>query len=76
MELLTNNNCLEIIRRLSKKYCIKPNAITEKLLSEEDKEDMRNGNLSIEALEAHIKVWVANGMPNYRNPNSDGLWRF
>lgn len=68
MELLTNDDCIGIIRVLSKKLCVKPQEIVEKLLSDDDKQDMRNGNVSIEALESHVKVWAVNGMPNHRNP--------
>jgi len=36
-------------------------------MSEEDKEDMRQGLLTIEAIEAHIKVWKDTGMRDLRN---------
>ena len=50
---------------MAKKLCVRPRLIVERLMSEEDKEDMRNGDLPIEALECHIRVWMDNGMPDY-----------
>lgn len=65
MELLTNEDCKEIIRILSKKLTVRPRIVVERLLNEIDRKDMLNGDLPVESLECHIKVWLKNGMPDY-----------
>lgn len=62
---LANEECKDIIRRLGKRLNVEPRLITTRLMSEEDKQDMREGNLPVKALECHIKVWMAAGMPDY-----------
>ncbi len=69
--LLTDEDCKTIIKRLSRKLCARAELIATRLLSEDDKNDMREGNLSIEALEAHIKVWIENGMPDYAHGKTE-----
>lgn len=60
----TDEVCKEIIRTLARKLGVEPaSMITIKLMSEDDKNDMRNGLLPISALEAHIVVWKARGCP-------------
>ena len=64
----TDKVCKEIIRTLARKLGIDPPSLfTTRLMSEEDKEDMRQGLLTIEAIEAHIKVWKDTGMRDLRN---------
>lgn len=64
----TDKVCKEIIRNLARKLGIEPpSLITTRLMSEDDKEDMRQGLLTIEALETHIKVWKETGMRDLRN---------
>jgi hypothetical protein len=59
---LSDEVCKNIIRRLARKHgIIPPSLITTKLMSEDDKNDMRNGLLPISALEAHIVVWKEQG---------------
>ena len=62
---LNDERCKNIIRFLAKKLGSDPKLIVTRLLSEEDKDDMRNGDLPIESLECHIKVWLEAGMPDY-----------
>jgi hypothetical protein len=62
---LTDSECKDIIRRLAKRLNIDPKLVTTRLMSEEDKNDMRAGNLPGKSLECHIKVWKASGMPDY-----------
>jgi len=46
---------------------VKAELITTRLLSDDDKNDMMNGDLPIEALQTHVAIWVHYGMPDYRN---------
>ena len=70
---LTDDACKKIIRMLASKYKINPRLIVTRLISEDDKNDMRSGNLPIEALETHIKIWIKNGMPDYVNGTTEPL---
>ena len=63
---VSDETCKVLIKRIAKKYNIDPKLIVTKLMSEEDKHDMRHGDLPYDALECHVKVWIENGMPNYR----------
>lgn len=65
MELLTIEECKAIIKKLSKALCVRPVLITQRLLSKEDKQDMKQGDLPIESLKCHIITWLNNGMPDY-----------
>jgi hypothetical protein len=62
---LTDSECKDIIRKLGKRLNVEPRLITTRLMSEDDKQDMREGNLPVKSLEVHIKVWMDNGMPDY-----------
>lgn len=59
---LTDAECKDIIRRLGKRLKVDPKLIVTRLMSEEDKQDMRDGNLPVKSLECHIKLWMASGM--------------
>lgn len=69
--LLSDDDCKQIITKLCKKLCVRPQLVVTRLLSEDDKNDMRNGDLPIESLECHIKVWVDNGMPDYAHGKTE-----
>ena len=62
---LTDIECKEIIKRLGARLNVDPKLIVTRLMSEDDKNYMREGNLPAKSLECHIKVWKANGMPDY-----------
>jgi len=62
---LTDDACKNIIREIALKHKIKPRLITTRLMSEDDKEDMRNGELPTRALDLHVEVWIKAGMPDY-----------
>ncbi len=47
--------------------CVKVELISTRLLSDDDKKDMRKGLLPVESLITHVKVWIENGMPDYAN---------
>jgi len=36
-------------------------------LSADDKNDMLNGVLKVDELEAHVRVWRDSGLPDYKN---------
>lgn len=59
--------CKEIIRFLAKRHKIDPKLIVTKLMSEDDKNDLRDGNLSENVFSKHIEVWIKKGCPDYRN---------
>lgn len=64
-ECLDDKTCEDIIKYVAKKLGIELKLIATRLMSEDDKNDMRNGELPIESLECHIKSWVQNGIPDY-----------
>lgn len=70
---LTDNECKDIIRRLAKRHEVEARLITTRLISDEDKQDMREGNLTAKSLDCHIKVWKQNGMPDYRQGKNEPL---
>jgi hypothetical protein len=45
--------------------------ISQRLLSEEDKQDMLEGNLPLEALEAAVKRWKELGFPDYAHGKTE-----
>ena len=62
---LTDDACKTIIRRIALKHKIEPRLITTRLMSEDDKNDMRNGDIPYTSLDLHIELWVKKGMPDY-----------
>lgn len=64
----TVEQCRKIIFNLGIKLGVSPKLISLRLLSKEDKEDMLNGLIPSDCLEAHVCVWKETGMRNY----SDG----
>lgn len=67
MQVLTTNECKRILSKLGFKLGVSPALVATRLLSDEDKQDMQNGDLTIESLECAIKSWMFNGMPDYAN---------
>jgi len=47
------------------KFGVSPRLISERLLSDLDKDDMLLGFVGIVELEASVEVWRDNGMPDY-----------
>ncbi len=62
---LDDRACRHIIRDMGASLGVSAKTIVTKLMSEDDKNDMRNGTLSINCLECHIKAWIKSGMPDY-----------
>jgi len=42
-------------------------------MSEEDKEDMRNGDVPMNVLDTHVAVWIKAGMPDYAHGKTEPL---
>jgi hypothetical protein len=63
----TKEECKRIISNVGWLCGCSPRLIATRLLSEDDKQDMLNGDLSLEVLECAVKVWMDNGMPDYAN---------
>lgn len=70
---LTDKACKAIIIRVAKKLNVEAKLITTRLMDEQDKEDMRNGLISIEALECHVAVWKQNGLCDYAHGENTPL---
>jgi hypothetical protein len=65
--MLTKQECQKILFKIGIELGVSPKLIATRLLSEDDKQDMMNGDLSTEALICHVNVWKENGMPDYAN---------
>lgn len=65
MKSRTKEECKKIISNVGWLCGCSSKLIATRLLSEEDKQDMLRGNLSSEALECSVKVWMDSGMPDY-----------
>ena len=70
---LTDSECKDIIRRLGKRLNVEPRLITTRLMSEDDKQDMREDNLPVKSLEVHIRIWMNNGMSDYAHGKTTAL---
>lgn len=55
------------------KLGVSPRLISERLLSDLDKNDMLAGKISIVELEAFTEVWRDNGMPDYVHGLTESL---
>lgn len=73
MATRTKEECKRILSTLGFKLGVSPHLIATRLLSEDDKNDMLNGDLPLDALETAIKVWMASKMPDYANGHTDHL---
>lgn len=62
---LDDNTCKNIIRDFGRRLNVDPKLIVTRLLSEDDKNDMRNGDLPLNALKLHIEAWIKAGLPDY-----------
>lgn len=67
----TKDHCKTIIARIGYKFKISGRLISERLLDESDKEAMLNGEVTLECLEQHVRLWIANEMPDYANGNTE-----
>ena len=60
----TEQQCKSILFQLGVKYGISPKMISERLLSQVDKDDMAEGRSCLQSLENHVRVWKERGCPN------------
>lgn len=67
MQVLTDKMCKKIIKKLGIEFGVCPRLIATRLLNDRDKDDMRVGDLSIEALKLQIRAWIECGMPDVAN---------
>ena len=65
MELLTREECKKAVKMLSIDLKVSPKLVISRLLSEQDKVDMTEGLVPIDALRCHIEAWRDNDMPDY-----------
>ena len=59
--------CQSLLFNIGIKLGVSPNLIANRLLSQDDKNDMLSGVLKDDELELHIQVWRDTGMPDYKN---------
>lgn len=64
MTTITMEECKKILFRLGIKFGVSPKLISERLLSDRDKNDMMEGSITIDSLEHHVEAWMASGMPD------------
>jgi hypothetical protein len=69
----TRPECQKMISTVGWLCGCSPKLIATKLLSEDDKQDMLNGDLDIEALECAVRVWMQYGMPDYANGQTEPM---
>ena len=70
---LSDEACKNIIRGIALKHKVDPKLIVTRLLSPEDKDDMRRGELPIESLALHVELWIKAGMPDYAHGKTEPL---
>lgn len=65
---LSVEQCKDLLTQAARMFCLEAQAISEKLLSLDDKHDMMNGDLAIESFLMHVKIWAQNGCFDLVNP--------
>jgi hypothetical protein len=65
--MLTKEQCKRKLFNLGIKYGVSPRLIAQRLLSEEDKEDMLKGLVPDETLDLHVQLWKEYGMCYHSN---------
>ena len=69
----TKDECKKIISKIAWSCGCSPRLIATRLLSEDDKRDMLNGDLPTESLECAVRVWMRYGMPDYAHGLTDPM---
>jgi hypothetical protein len=62
---INEEKCKQLLFKVALKHAVAPRLISERLLSQEDKEDMLQGLISFETLDCAVAVWKEYGMCNY-----------
>lgn len=63
--MLTDQQCKSMLVKAGLKHGVSPSLISTRLMSEEDKQDMRAGLIDQQVLDLHVEVWIKNKMPDY-----------
>ena len=63
----TEQECKRMLSSIGFKLGVSPKLIALRLLDQESKQEMLDGVITAVILEAHVKVWMQNGMPDYAN---------
>ncbi len=71
IEILTKEDCKKMLSKVGFKLGVSPNLIATRLLSDEDKQDMLEGILTLDALAASVEVWRDMGMPDYAHNKTE-----
>lgn len=69
----TKEECQKIISNMGWLLGVSPKLIATRLLSEADKTDMLNGDLTSEQLECAVTVWKRYGMPDYAHGHTEPM---
>lgn len=69
----TTKQCQKLIFDIAMRVGVSPKLIATRLLSDDDKKDMLNSSITDEQLEAHVRVWHENRMPNYSEGDTEPL---
>lgn len=66
--MLTDADCILIITKVAKVHDVTAEEVMSLMMSPEDMEDLKNGEIPFEALKLHVKVWCEMGKLN-KNSN-------
>ncbi|HBD7397092.1 hypothetical protein [Legionella longbeachae] len=64
-ESLMKTQIIESVQSSCQGFSVSANYVLEHLLSNDDINDIADGNIPIETLKLHIELWMAKGMPHY-----------
>lgn len=65
LENLMRTQVIEFIQSSCQDFSVSASYIMKYLLSNEDINDIADGNIPMETLKLHIELWMAKGMPHY-----------
>ena len=68
----TVEECKKTLVKLAIRHGVPPKLISERLLSQNDKDDMLSGFIPADTLDCYVKVWKQYGMCNYAD--GTGAW--
>ncbi len=74
--MLTIQQCKSMIFKSGVKYGISPRLISERMLTDDDKQDMLEGAVSQECLDLNVELWIKCEMPDYKNGSTKPYSRF
>lgn len=66
--MLTDADCILIVTKVAKIHDVTVEEVMSLMMSPEDLEDLKNGDILFEALKLHVKVWCEMGKLN-KNSN-------